>query len=353
MKIVVQISTALVIIATLIGSIGCSAASTGTTASPPATVNPTQTTSSQPRETVKLRYLGSPGSMNIYRLATELGYAQEEGIEFEDVGIYAGGPGEIQAIGAGSLDLGTPNPVPAINARKAGFKIKIIAVGSLILGYNTQNELVSNSVFIVHEDSNIHGPQDLVGKRIAAQTVGGTADYTIRRWLRSANIPRDQVEVVAIPIANQVQVFSQRQIDVLYTSQQTLALIKETEKVREFPVGDIVGNVVQGGIVVSEDLITKNPEAVRRFLRVYVKTYDWVKENPSEYRKIYERIAKEEGGNPNQVNYILVPARPHALVNDEDIQFWIDELVLDGTIKEGEVKPSDIYTNEYNPYYGK
>lgn len=38
---------------------------------------------------------------------------------------------------------------------------------------------------------------------------------------------------------------------------------------------------------------------------------------------------------------------------DKDAQFWIDWLVKDGKIKEGQFKPSDIYTNQFNPYYKK
>lgn len=42
--------------------------------------------------------------------------------------------------------------------------------------------------------------------------------------------------------------------------------------------------------------------------------------------------------------------RDHALLADSDAQFWIDWLVKDGKIKEGQFKPSDIYTNQFNPY---
>ncbi|KPQ44846.1 MAG: hypothetical protein MPEBLZ_00575 [Candidatus Methanoperedens nitroreducens] len=43
--------------------------------------------------------------------------------------------------------------------------------------------------------------------------------------------------------------------------------------------------------------------------------------------------------------------REHALLQDSDVQFWIDWLVKDGRISEGQYKPSDFYTNEYNPYF--
>ena len=33
------------------------------------------------------------------------------------------------------------------------------------------------------------------------------------------------------------------------------------------------------------------------------------------------------------------------------MQWWIDAMVEQGQLKPGQIKASDIYTNEYNPYY--
>ena len=38
-------------------------------------------------------------------------------------------------------------------------------------------------------------------------------------------------------------------------------------------------------------------------------------------------------------------------ISDSDAQFWIDWLIKDGKIQEGQFKPSDIYTNQFNLYY--
>ena len=50
---------------------------------------------------------------------------------------------------------------------------------------------------------------------------------------------------------------------------------------------------------------------------------------------------------------ILEGLRGKRPLADSDARFWIDWLVKDGKTKEGQFNPSDIYTNEFNPYVGK
>jgi len=34
-------------------------------------------------------------------------------------------------------------------------------------------------------------------------------------------------------------------------------------------------------------------------------------------------------------------------VNETQLQVWIDQLVADGTLKPGQIKPGDLYTKEF------
>jgi hypothetical protein len=39
------------------------------------------------------------------------------------------------------------------------------------------------------------------------------------------------------------------------------------------------------------------------------------------------------------------------VIKDKELQIWIDWLVKDGLLKAGQVKPTDLYTNAFNPYF--
>lgn len=36
------------------------------------------------------------------------------------------------------------------------------------------------------------------------------------------------------------------------------------------------------------------------------------------------------------------------MIGDAELQVWIDWLVKDGLLKQDQLKPSDLYTNEFN-----
>ncbi len=39
------------------------------------------------------------------------------------------------------------------------------------------------------------------------------------------------------------------------------------------------------------------------------------------------------------------------VIKDAELQIWINWLVKDGLLKPGQVKPADLYTNAFNPYF--
>ncbi|MCE8424683.1 MAG: hypothetical protein J5U17_02770, partial [Candidatus Methanoperedens sp.] len=66
---------------------------------------------------------------------------------------------------------------------------------------------------------------------------------------------------------------------------------------------------------------------------------------------IVAEIYTKRGGNPDLAKYWHPNmAWEHGLIQDDDVQWWLDIFAKDGK-PEGQRKPSDIYTNEFNPYF--
>lgn len=305
------------------------------------------------REVVTLKYPETPGTINYLRVATERGFAKEENLVLEPSGSVTGGPQAIQAIAGGSIDIGTStNAIPLINARNTGIKIKFIAVANTTDKYDENKQPTIGDGLIVREGE-VRSPKDLVGKRIGVNTLGAQAEFTIKKWLRTENVPFDKVELVVVPQANYQQVFKQKQVDALYANRANYELLKESgEKVGIVLEQDLLGgNFGTWGLFVSDGLIAKKPDVVRRFLRAYVKAWDWSRDNLFEYRKLADKLAREEGGNPGLVKYTYANGRDHALLVEDDSKFWVNELVVNGKIPEGSVNVSELWTNEFNPYY--
>jgi ABC-type nitrate/sulfonate/bicarbonate transport system substrate-binding protein len=95
-------------------------------------------------------------------------------------------------------------------------------------------------------------------------------------------------------------------------------------------------------------------EDLTKLVTALVKADEWLDANPDEGREVIRQIFIDRRQSPELADYWhQVKLFDHGQYNDEFVQFWIDFMVETGIIENGAVKPDDIYTNEYNPYYSK
>ena len=75
---------------------------------------------------------------------------------------------------------------------------------------------------------------------------------------------------------------------------------------------------------------------------------------PEEMRARFERIIasrkRNEDASPIKYWKSTGVATKGGVIGDAEVQVWIDWLVKDGLLKPEQLKPSDIYTNEFNFY---
>lgn len=312
----------------------------------------------QKKELVTIRLLDStaPSQWDIAKKLTGRDILAEEGVKLERIsGVQStGGTQTLQALLADNIDYGTSHWPAWINIIAAGGKIKAVVTGGV-----TTKETVSNG-FVVLENSDIHSAKDLVGKRIAVNVLGAEADYVVRQYLKQNGLSIDQVQLIVVPWAQQELMLRSGQVDVSASfSYGYFGLASERGGLRELPGTrgyDIKGNNVASGQGFREDFIKKHPEAVRNFITAYEKTQRLVREefvkDPERVRKAYADIAAEKGGNPKLAAYYRPGWSPdYPFATDKDIQYWLDVIEAEGKLKPGQLKPSDIYTHEYNSFF--
>ncbi|NJD54262.1 MAG: ABC transporter substrate-binding protein [Candidatus Methanoperedens sp.] len=324
-----------------------------TTAEPKQETKTTQVSDTGSQKDITIRYLSSSTIIEPYEFAKELGYL--EGINLIREGSYTGGPEDILAVASGSTDIGHSAWVAIINARTRGSEITAFAapMGNSPESWYKGTPFLSK--WIVLENSSIKNAKDLAGKKIAVNIPGAHVDYVTREYLARNGISTDQVQFVTIGISKHEQVLKQGQVDVVAPLGVVVDKIEEGKGVRVlFSDYDIIGDQTHCVLFTSEKFLKEKPDAVRRLTEGIAKAADWAKEHPEESQELAVRILKDKGGNPDLAKYWKgFGVRDHALLADSDAQFWIDWLVKDGKIKEGQFKPADIYTNEYNLYYKK
>ncbi|HBC91929.1 MAG TPA: hypothetical protein DCZ10_03245 [Pelotomaculum sp.] len=299
-----------------------------------------------------LRYIvNNLNDITTIDIALEKGFFEEEGIKVENVGVAGGGAASIQAIASGSADIGNAAMPAYVNSIAAGTKIKVIYGGPAMAhagdpGYQ----------LIVREDSGINSARDLVGKTIAMGARGAMWEYSAREYLRQAGLSVDQVTILIVPPPQHEQVLKSSQVDVVVGGQPIADNILEGGGTRALTnLYNILGEKGSSygfGSIVRQDLIEKNPELVKKLVATYVKTDQWTEANPEEARKIVAAILEKREQNPVIAKYWKpIHLANYGQLSDENVQYWLDWFIQDGKIKEGEIKPSDVYTNEFNPYY--
>jgi ABC-type nitrate/sulfonate/bicarbonate transport system substrate-binding protein len=303
-------------------------------------------------EQLELRYQGSALTVLYPELAEDLGYLAP--IKLKYVGNTISGPQDIQSVVTGDTDYGG-----AFN----GAVIKLVAAKApvqAVVGYYGVDDQTFQGFYVL-SDGPIHGPRDLIGRKVAVNTVGAHAEFVLREYLTRSglsNAEAEQVTLVVVPPVVSEQALRQKQVDgaMLSTMMRDKAL--ERGNVRElFSDFDLFGKFTAGSYVLTKSFLRDKPHTARKFVEATAKAIEWARSHPREEVILrYEAIIKRRGRNEDTsiVKYWRSTgiAGKGGLIAEREFQIWLDWLVKDGQLAKDQLKLSDIYTNELNPFFG-
>lgn len=297
----------------------------------------------------ELRYLGTPAAVQFPELAEDLGYFSK--VTLKSVGETTSGPQSIQATATSDSDFGS-----AFN----GAIVKLASAGSPITAvvdsYGADAETFNG--FYVLDGSPIRGARDLIGKKVGVNTLGAHSEFVIREWLVREGLSKDEiasVQLLVVPPINTEAALREGQIDAGNFNgifqQRALA----AGGVRELFTDQIFGDFSYGSFVLRNDFITKNPDAVKDFVQGTARAIRWTQVTPrvEVIAKFKDIISKRgRGEDPALADYWKSSSIPSAggVIKEQEIQLWIDWLVRNGELKEGQLKAADLFTNDDNPY---
>lgn len=199
-----------------------------------------------------------------------------------DTKTFNAGPTEIEALFAGEIDLGYIGPSPAVNGyiKSNGESLRIISgatSGAAVLVL--QKDLA--------EQFKKDGAKALEGKKIASPQQGNTQDISLRHYIKDNNLKN--VEIVPIANADQLTMFSQKQLDGSWAPEPWGArLVKEADGVIAIDERTLWPNkkFCVANVIVSTKFLEEHPDLVKRFLQAHVDLTDWINENPIEAQRI-------------------------------------------------------------------
>ena len=289
---------------------------------------------------VTLRYLADQGGLSASELADQLGYFQGTGITFKDEGFAQGGPQSLFALAGGSVDIGGAATAAVLNSIGSGNDF-VIAYPSNGIGNDV------HSSFEVLPDSPIKSIKDLVGKKIAVNTLGAHLDYAIREAFHSVGLPENSAQLVVVPGPQLEQVLRSHQVDVAafgYWQTTFEGLAAQHGKLTTvFTDNQVLGDIAGGFTVLRRDWVNAHPAAAKIYIQQSARALDYAREHPDETKQIIAKVLKERGQNPEIAQYFAgFGVRPGGLPTLRDVQFWIDVLVRGGKLKADQLSAKDL-----------
>lgn len=304
-------------------------------------------------EVTELRYQGGVGSVTFPELAEDLGYLAPLKLKF--IGNTISGPQDIQATVTGDTDFGG-----AFN----GAIVKLIAakapIKSVISYYGVDDNTWTG--YYVVDGSTIKSARDLIGKRIAVNTLGAHHEFVIKEYLHRGGLKPEeikQVALVVVPPVTSEQTLRANQIDVV--SLGGILRDKALERGGIHPLftdRELFGNFSAGSYVLTDKFIKDNPNASRKFVEATSKAIEWARVTPRDevvarFEKIINGRNRKEDTTTIQFWKSTGVAGKGGLISNTEFVTWINWLVNEGELKQGQYKPEDLFTNEFNPYLEK
>ncbi|GLX66572.1 ABC transporter substrate-binding protein [Paenibacillus glycanilyticus] len=298
-----------------------------------------------------LQYNAAPGSVSFPELAKDLGYLGD--LELDSIGSTTGGPESIQLTATKQIDFGSAFNGAIIKSISQNVKIK-----SVIGSYGSDKNTYIGAYVL--EGSSIKSPKDFIGKKVGVNTLGAHLEFVTKDYLRKGGLSEKeigQVTLVTIPSANAEQILRSKQIDVVLMS--GIARDRALDKggiVELFKDTDVYNSeFTAGDYFFREDYIKNNPDTVRQFVEGVAKAIEWARTTPrEEVIQRFEAIIKKRDPNESTENLKYWKstgiAQPGGVITPGEYQVWIDWLVANGELKQGQIKAEDLYTNEFNSY---
>lgn len=223
-----------------------------------------------------------------------------EGIQVKWIS-FQGGPPMMEAMAAGSVDIGSVGNLPPVFAQASGNPIVYVAA----TGSNAGAQAI-----IVHKDSPIKTLADLKGKKLAIQK-GTALQYFVLKALESAKLTLNDIKPVYLTIPDSTTAFEGGNVDALPIGDPYLASKELNNSVRVLVRGSDVAP--QRAFYIATQNFTKNhPDLVKIILEEQRKVEDWAKTNPTEVAKLLAQQTKY----PPQVWEFSLKRRPYFGVFD-------------------------------------
>jgi ABC-type nitrate/sulfonate/bicarbonate transport system substrate-binding protein len=299
-------------------------------------------------EVKTVRYQGSPNTISLLEVAEDLGYLED--VKLEWVSNTTSGPQSIQSVATDQTDIGGAFTGAVIKLIEAGAPIQAV------INYYGQDKDTFTGYY-VEEGSPIRTARDLLGKKIAVNTLGAHHEAVITTHLANSGLTPEeikQVQLVVVPPNETEVALRKKQVDVgtLGGVLQDRAQAEGGIRALFTDTGVVGGPFDAGQYVLRKDFLAKNPETSRTLVTGVAKAIEWERTTPREqviatFEEIIAKRGRNESAEALKYWKSVGVASPGGRIQDQDFTRWAGYLESAGII-DGGLDTQKLYTNEFN-----
>ena len=234
--------------------------------------------------TLRVGYIPIIPMTQLYVITGE-GWTKDAGLNLETTS-FQSGPAMIQALASGTLDVAYVGIGPALIARSKGVKLKVVAANVIdqvaLIG---RGPLAKAMAGAANPAEGVKAFRAANGRRpkIGSLPAGSVPDTVLRYWMAEiARIAPDDIEIVGMGEQPLQQALLSGAIDGASILEPILTLVQS--RLQDAAIIAKAGSMFpkQPGavLVVTEEAIAKNRDAVAELVRLHIRATAFAKSNP-------------------------------------------------------------------------
>jgi NitT/TauT family transport system substrate-binding protein len=218
-----------------------------------------------------------------------------------------GGAAIVPAVLAGEDQIGFSNVVSLLTAKEKGVPLIAVAGGSSSTGDAAKD---FNAV-VVSKSSKVQGAKDLVGKKVAINSLNNIGDTTIKTAVEKAGGDPSGVKFVEMPFPDMPAQLAAGKIDAAWVSEPfRSAVLAQGGRVLFDSLTETYSNLQVATYFTSQQLKAKDPQLVEAFVTAMNESLDYASAHPDEARAVLSTYTKI---TPEVAATVVLPAWPAKL----------------------------------------
>lgn len=221
-------------------------------------------------------------------LGQQRGFFKTRGLELT-MESGQGGAAIVPGVVSGQFQFGFSNITSLLIAQTRNVPIKAVANGVA----STGKAGADFGAVVVRRDSPVTKPADLVGRKVAINTLKNIADTTVRETVRKAGGDPAGIGFVEMPFAAMPAAVENGQVDAAWAVEPTLSTLTAAGgRVVAWPFVDTAPELTVAAYFTSAKLLADDPELVKRFTEAVDESLAYADAHPDEVRAVLGTYTK-------------------------------------------------------------